>query len=95
MRKFELEFNLGGREVVVKCSLKNPKTVEAFMDLVAKGKTKQAQELLLNEVIDNRQELEPIFEKYPLFKAAVLNKVLEALGFTTEAVIKEVEEGKN
>jgi len=94
MRKFSIVFEIGGEQVEVKAHLKNPKVVEAFMDLLAKGKTKQAQELILNEVIENKAQLQPVFEKYPLFKASVFNKVLEALGFTTEALIKEIEEGK-
>ena len=94
MRKFVIAFELNGEQVEVRAHLKSPKVVEAFMDLVAKGKTKQAQELILNEVIENKEQLKPIFEKYPLFKASVFNKVLEALGFTTEALIKEIEEGK-
>ncbi len=94
MRKFSIVFEIGNKQVEVKAHLRSPKVVEAFIDLVAKGKTKQAQELILNEVIENKEELRPIFEKYPLFKASVFNKVLEALGFTTEALIKEIEEGK-
>jgi len=94
MRRFAIIFELNGEQVEVKAKLENPKVAEAFIDLVAKGKTKQAQELMLNQVIENIEELKPVFEKYPLFKASVLNKVLEALGFTTDAVIKEIEEGK-
>ena len=95
MRRFEVVLNLQGKEVVVKCALKSPKVAEAYMDLILQGKTKRAMEMLFNEVVENKEELTPLLEKYPLLKASVLTKVAEALGMVADAEIRELEEGKN
>jgi hypothetical protein len=95
MRKFEVLLNVAGREIAVKCALKSPKVAEAYMDLILKGKTKQAIDLLFNEVVENKEELQPLLERYPLLKAAIVTKVAEALGMVTDAEIRELEEGKN
>ncbi len=95
MRRFEVVLNLQNKEIVVaKCLLKSPKVAEAYMDLILQGKTKRAMEMLFNEVVENKEELNPLLEKYPLLKASVLTKVAEALGMVTDAEIRELEEGK-
>jgi len=92
MRKFEIKLERFNKTVI--CELKNPRVVDAYVDLLLQGKSKKAMELLFNEVVKNKEEIEPLLEKYPLLKATIVAKVAEALGGVVDAEIREIEEGK-
>jgi hypothetical protein len=88
-RKFVIVLDKFGKEV--QCEVSSPNVAEAYMDLLLQGKTKKAMELLWNEVVKNKEEIEPLLGKYPLLKATILAKIAEALGGVVEAEIREIE----
>ena len=90
MRQFEIEIPRFGIKVI--CALKSPKVADAYMDLVIQGKTRKAMELLFEEVVQNKEEIAPLLEKYPLLKASIVAKIAEALGGVVDAEIREIEQ---
>jgi len=90
MRKFAIHIPRFGVKVV--CALKNPKVVDAYMDLLLQGKTRKAMELLFEEIVQNKDEIQPLLEKYPLLKATIASKIAEALGGVIEAEVEEIED---
>ncbi len=92
---FEVILNLGdGEQLVAKCKVPKTSVASAFMTLITKD-TAKAQELIYNETVLNKDEIEPMFEKYPFAKLSLINKILERLGLTTDVIVKEVNEQKN
>jgi hypothetical protein len=92
---FEVILNLGdGEQLVAKCKVPKTSVVNAFMSQMSKDLAK-AQELIYNETVINKDEIEPLFEKYPFAKVSLINKILERLGLTNDVIVREVEEQKN
>ncbi len=91
---FEVILQLGNQQIVAKCKVPSTAVASAFMSQITKDPAK-AQELIYNETVLNKEEVEKAFEKYPFAKLSLINKILERLGLTTDAIVREVEEQKN
>ena len=95
MGQFEVILNLAKDKLVAKCKVPKTYIASAVMHQMTKGDVEKANELIINETVLNKEEIEPLFEKYPLAKLTLANKIMERLGLTSDVLIKEVEEQKN
>ena len=93
--KFEIVLNLAKDKLVAKCKVPKTYIASAVLNQIAKGNMDKANELIINETVLNKEEIEPLFEKYPLAKLTLATKIMERLGLTNDVLIKEVEEQKN
>lgn len=90
---FKVILDFGSEKITAKCKVPSTAVASAFMTLIIKDPV-QAQELIYNETVLNKEELEKAFEKYPFAKLSLINQILQRLGLTAEGFIEEIEEQK-
>ncbi|RUM59775.1 MAG: hypothetical protein DSY59_04020 [Persephonella sp.] len=95
MGQFEVVLNLAKDQLKARCKVPKTYVASAVLHHITKGDIDKANDLIINETVLNKKEIEPLFEKYPLAKFTLATKIMERLGLTSDVLIREIEEQKN